>query len=81
MTAAGNNRRTFMKTVGDDMLLLSAIGVRPKGTGELVRQGVVVAAGCGVDGITLGHYEGATFERLRAIREGLKLAKMKIKRR
>jgi len=67
--------------VGDGMLLLSAIGVRPKGTAELVRQGVVVAARCGVNGITLGHYDGATFERLRAIREGLELAKVNVKRR
>ncbi|MHC4400029.1 MAG: hypothetical protein ACYTG0_10140 [Planctomycetota bacterium] len=65
--------------LGEEMPFFSAIGVRPKATPELVRQGVVVAAECGADGITLGHYDGATFERLRAIREGLELAKVKIK--
>jgi hypothetical protein len=27
---------------------------------------------CGMDGITLGHYDGAEFPMLRAIRDGLK---------
>ena len=82
LEAAKRRRLSLARhAVGDDMLLLSAIGVRPKGTADLVRQGVLIAAKCGVDGITLGHYDGATFERLRAIREGLKLAKVKVKKR
>jgi hypothetical protein len=62
------------RAVGEAMPFLSAIGVRPKATPELVRQGVVVSAQCGVDGITIGHYDGAPFSNLRAIKEGLKLA-------
>lgn len=62
------------RAVGDEMYFLSAIGVRPKATPELVRQGVVVSAQCGVDGITIGHYDGATFSHLRAIKEGRELA-------
>jgi hypothetical protein len=56
------------------MHFLSAIGVRPKATPEIIRQGVVISAQCGADGITMGHYDGATFSHLRAIREGMELA-------
>ena len=54
--------------------LVALIGVRPKATPELIRQGVVISAECGCDGITMGHYDGAPFANLRAIREGLELA-------
>ena len=60
------------------MYFLSAIGVRPKATPQIIRQGVVVSAQCGVDGITMGHYDGAPFSNLRAIREGMKLADVEI---
>ena len=59
------------RAVGDQMHFLSAIGVRPKATAELIRQGVVVSAQCGADGLTLGHYDGAPYHHLRAIREGM----------
>ncbi len=61
-------------SIGKDKPLISGIDVRPNATPETVRQGVLVAAECGANGISLGHYDGATFERLRAVREGLKLA-------
>ena len=60
------------------MYFLSAIGVRPRATPEIIRQGVVVSAQCGVDGITMGHYDGAPFSNLRAIKEGMKLADVEI---
>jgi hypothetical protein len=50
---------------------LSAIAVRPKGTPELIREGVKIAVDCGIDGFTLGHYDGSEFPMLRAIRECL----------
>jgi hypothetical protein len=59
------------KATGRDFPMLSAIAVRPKGTPELIREGVKIAIDCGMDGITLGHYDGAEFPMLRAIREGL----------
>jgi hypothetical protein len=40
----------------------------PKGTSELIREGVKNAVGCGMDGITRGHYDGAEFPILLAIR-------------
>jgi hypothetical protein len=52
--------------------MVSAIAVRPKATPELIREGVKIAVECGMNGITLGHYDGAEFPMLRAIRDGLK---------
>jgi Beta-galactosidase len=60
--------------VGEDMKLISAIGSRPKATPELVRLGVRIAAETGCDGLSIGHYEGTTFECLDAIGDGLRQA-------
>lgn len=62
------------RAVGDEKYVLSAIGVRPKATPEIIRQGVVVSTACGIDGITIGHYDGASFSNLRAVKEGLLMA-------
>jgi len=77
-----HKRRWLMavrRAVGDDMYFLSAIGVRPKATPDLIRRGVVISAECGADGITIGHYDGASFTNLRAIKEGLALADVEMK--
>lgn len=77
ITRLEHKRRWLMavrRAVGDDMFFLSAISPRPKATPEIVRQAVVVSAECGVDGITMGHYDGAPFANLRAIKEGLEMA-------
>jgi hypothetical protein len=58
--------------VGKDFPIVSAVAVRPKATPELIREGVKIAVECGMNGITLGHYDGAEFPMLRAIRDGLK---------
>ena len=63
--------------LGMDFPVLSAVAVRPKATPELIEQGVQIAADCGMVGITLGHYDGAEFPMLRAIRSGLEKAKIK----
>ena len=57
--------------VGDQMHFLSAIGIRPKATPELIRKGVVISSECGADGLSLGHYDGAPLKNLEAIRQGL----------
>jgi len=66
--------------IGDEMPFLSAIGVRPKATPEIIRQGVIVSAECGVDGLTMGHYDGASFKNLKAIKEGLELVDIEFKK-
>jgi hypothetical protein len=57
--------------VGDGLSMLSAIGVRPQATPELIRKGVQISAECGADGITLGHYDGAPLKNLEAVGQGL----------
>ncbi|MGD1031752.1 MAG: twin-arginine translocation signal domain-containing protein [Opitutaceae bacterium] len=49
----------------------AALGVRLKATPELIREGVRIAVETGMSGVTLGHYDGATFPMLRGVREGL----------
>ena len=66
------------KELGPEFPILSALGVRLKATPELVREGVKIAVETGMDGITLGHYDGATFQILRAVREGLIAAGVKV---
>lgn len=65
-TLAGVRRR-----LGPDFPIHSAIAVRLKATPELIEEGVRIAAGCRMNGVTLGHYDGATFPMLRAVRQGL----------
>lgn len=78
--AAMNFKRKWLTetraALGRDFPALSAIAVRPKATPELIRQGVQIAVDCGMNGITLGHYDGAEFPMLRAIRDGLTAAKV-----
>ena len=67
--------RTLM---GDEMYFLSAIGVRPRATPELIRKGVLISSECGADGITLGHYDGAPLRNLEAIGEGMREADVRV---
>jgi hypothetical protein len=73
--AALEHKREFLLNVraaiGDDLHFLSAIGIRPKATPELVRKGVVTSVECGADGLSLGHYDGAPLRNLSAIRDGM----------
>ena len=69
------HKRQFLlsirEAVGDELHFLSAIGIRPKATPELIRKGVVISSECGADGLSLGHYDGAPLKNLEAIRQGL----------
>ena len=73
--AAIEAKRQFLlqvrAAVGDEMPLISAIGIRPKATPEIVRAGVVASLESGADGIGLGHFDGASLHLLRAIKAGL----------
>jgi hypothetical protein len=72
------HKRQFLLSVrtlvGDQMYFLSAIGVRPDATPELIRRGVLISSECGADGLTLGHYDGAPLRNLEAIGDGLREA-------
>lgn len=62
---------SIRRAIGPEKYFVSAISPRPKATPELVKQGILVSAQCGADGLTIGHYDGAWLNCLRAIGEGL----------
>jgi hypothetical protein len=68
------------RAVGEDMHFLSAIGVRPRATPDIIRRSVGLSAECGADGITMGHYDGAPFANLRAVRQGMEAADVELLR-
>ena len=68
------------RAIGPEKYFLSAISPRPKATPELVKQGILISAQCGADGLTIGHYDGAWLPCLRAIRTGLQEAGISIDR-
>ena len=76
------HKRQFLLAVranaGDDIHFLSAIGIRPRATPELVRKGVLISAECGADGLSLGHYDGAPLRLLEAIGDGLRDADVRV---
>ncbi|HEU0164280.1 MAG TPA: hypothetical protein VFQ54_04495, partial [Thermomicrobiales bacterium] len=57
--------------IGVEKYFTSAISPRPKATPELVRAGIRVSAECGANGLTLGHYDGAWLDCLKAVKDGL----------
>lgn len=59
------------RALGYDKPLLAALGVRPNATPEILRASVKAAVDSGCDGLSLGHYDGATMERLRAVKDGI----------
>jgi hypothetical protein len=62
--------------LGPDFPIHAALGVRLKATPELIREGVQIAAECRMNGVTLGHYDGATYPMLRAVKDGLAQARI-----
>ncbi|MGH2461378.1 MAG: hypothetical protein ACRDIY_21175 [Chloroflexota bacterium] len=67
------------RVIGTDKYFLSAVSPRPKATPDLVKQGILVSAQCGADGLTIGHYDGSWMNCLRAIKQGLEEAGIEIK--
>lgn len=67
------------RQVGEDMTIISAIAPRAKATPELIKLGIRIVALGGADGLSFGFYDGATMERLRAIREGMAEAEVTLR--
>ncbi|MDF1515206.1 MAG: hypothetical protein P1S60_15460 [Anaerolineae bacterium] len=62
---------SIRRAIGPEKYFLSAISPRPKATPTLVKQGIRISAEAGADALTIGHYDGAWPENIRAIGEGL----------
>jgi hypothetical protein len=66
------------REIGTGKPLMSAIGTMPMATPELIKQGIRIAAACGVEGLSLAFYDGATNEYLDAVREGMQEAELTV---
>jgi hypothetical protein len=67
------------RAIGVDKYFLSAVSPRPKATPDLIKQGILISAQSGADALTIGHYDGAWMDCLRAIREGIEDADIEIR--
>jgi hypothetical protein len=66
------------RQLGEDTPIIAAIAPRAKATPELIKLGIKTVALGGADGLSFGFYDGATMERLRAIKEGMAEAEITI---
>lgn len=62
------------RQVGPDKPIIAGIAPRAKATPELIKQGIRIVAYGGADGLSYGFYDGADFNNLKAIREGMEEA-------
>lgn len=60
--------------MGEEKPLISAISIRKNTTDELLKMTIQMAQKCGIDGISLGHYDSGTFANMVAIRAALQSA-------
>ncbi len=66
------------RQIGEDVPIISAIAPRAKATPELIKLGIKTVVLGGADGLSFGFYDGATIERLRAIKEGMAEAEVQL---
>lgn len=57
--------------IGPDFPFIAGVAVRPQATPELIHEGVKIGLAAGAVGVSLGHYDGAEWPMLRAIKEEL----------
>jgi hypothetical protein len=70
-----DHKREWFKTeraaLGPSYPFIGGVAVRPQATPELIREGVKITLEVGGCGVSLGHYDGAEWPMLRAIKEEL----------
>jgi hypothetical protein len=67
-------RNTLLKIrrgIGFDKKLIAALAVRPNATPEIIKRSIAVLGELGVDGFSLGHYDGSHAEHLDAFKEAV----------
>lgn len=75
-----NTLLKIRRSIGYEKSLIAAIAPRPNATPELIRESIKVLSTLGVDGISLGHYDGATMELLDAVKQGMQEAGIEIRK-
>lgn len=66
-----NTLNKIRRGIGCEKPLLAAFAVRPNATPQILRESIGQLAQLGVDGFSLGHYDGSTRPLLRAVREAM----------
>ena len=67
-------RNTLLKIrrgIGFDKKIIAALAVRPNATADIIKRSIAVVGELGVDGLSLGHYDGSHIEHLDAFREAI----------
>jgi hypothetical protein len=59
------------REVGSDLPVLGAVAIRPKGTPELIKEGIKISARCGMDGLSFAFYDCASYALMKAARDGM----------
>ena len=67
------------RQLGWDKPIIGGIAPRAEATPELIYEGVRVNAKMGVQGLSYGFYDGASYDNLRAIRKGMEMAGVSLK--
>lgn len=67
------------RQVGREKTIIGAVAARGKATPELIKLGIKTVALGGADGLSFGFYDGATIERLRAIKQGMTEAEVQLR--
>lgn len=64
--------------IGFEKDLIAAVGIRPNATPEVIIKSIRLLAGMGIDGLSLGHYDGADLSLLRAVKQGMREANLTV---
>ena len=67
------------RQAGEGIPIIGALAPRGKATVDLIKKAIKTIALAGADGLGFGFYDCATFERLRAIREGMEEAEVTLR--
>ena len=61
---------SIRRAVGLDKHFVTALSQRVRATPQLIKETIAMSAQCGADGTTIAHYDTATPQLMRAVREG-----------
>ncbi len=75
-----NTLLKIRRGIGFNKKIIAALAVRPNATPEIIKRSVSVLGELGIDGFSLGHYDGSHIEHLDAFREAIDAIHCKIQK-
>lgn len=73
-----NNIMKIRRGIGFDKPVIGALSTRPNSTPDLIMEAIEIFSTLGVDGLSLGHYDGATYALLDSVKEGMRRSGMEL---